>query len=420
MNRNQQTYLYTDMATELYRSAKRHGTAPIISDGNPLHDSGIDYAERFFGTVRTEKLVIASEEAVSALGKSRGTYYTVHTGDLRTLTEPQYRSCADAVRYAVSEAAVQLCPSLRPKPSDPPSALSEAHGYAHEQPAVSPEWDIEGHLRNVPPAAVTGDTHAAAVKAEGEPFRSSDSADASAVTDIPPTPEPDEAQPHPLTVLAVGLGNPALTPDALGPMCVRHLTVTGHLYGTDGSPIPPALPRAAHRLCAVTPLAAGQTGIETLTLVRGAVDAVHPDLVILIDALAACETATLTATVQISTTGISPGGGVGNRRQPIDRSTLGVPVMTVGVPTVISTGALLFRAFEAADLIADDRTDAAADERFRRALAAADAGYVTPNNIEASVAAFARLTAQTVNALVLGPKLAAQLYCGPSYEQELF
>ena len=159
----------------------------------------------------------------------------------------------------------------------------------------------------------------------------------------------------------------------------------------------------------IAPGVIGQTGIETLDLVRGAIDASHPDLVILIDALAACETETLTSTVQVSTTGVTPGGGVGNRRQALDRDALGVPVMTVGVPTVISAKALIYRALTGAGVITEDGGNPTEDALLHRALASADAGYVTPNNIDASVSAYARLLAQVINELVLGRTLAAQL-----------
>ena len=209
-----------------------------------------------------------------------------------------------------------------------------------------------------------------------------------------------------MTVLAVGLGNPALTTDALGPMCVSHLHVTRHIVDMSSQDIP--LDGIMHRLCAITPLVLGKTGIETLDLVRGAVQAVHPDLVILIDALAASELGSLAKTIQISTTGISPGGGVGNKRQPLDRETLGVPVMTVGVPTVVAASTLIYRALEGAGILEqDDCLNTDQKELLHRALASADVGYVAPKDIDESMTVFSRLLAQTINELVLGPKLAA-------------
>jgi spore protease len=161
----------------------------------------------------------------------------------------------------------------------------------------------------------------------------------------------------------------------------------------------------------MTPLVLGQTGMETLELVGGAVRAVQPDLVILIDALAASELDTLTKTVQISTTGIHPGGGVGNKRQSLDRDSLGVPVMTIGVPTVIAASTLVYRALDDADLLSEAApADSTHNARWSRALSAADIGYVAPKDIDASVAEHARLLADAINELALGTDLAASVH----------
>ena len=413
MKTNFKQYLYTDMATELYRSALSDGHHPVTPTGNPLHDSGIDYTERYFDGIRAEKLVIADDEASGVIGKSIGTYYTVHTGDLRLLSEMQYFACQRAIRASLLDAAAQLCPDFKipidgvrnngiggvptdygfDKGTVLPTHIDDPGKDAWDRNPVSPEWDQEGHLYNAPPAAFIDPAENREIRAEGEPFLTPDS-ERSAVTDIPTTSPSDLTPARPMTVLAVGLGNPALTPDALGPMSISRLHVTRHL--TD------ALGADTHRLCAVTPLVLGQTGIETLELVQGAVRAVEPDLVILIDALAASEPDTLIKTVQISTTGIHPGSGVGNKRQSLDRTSLGVPVMTVGVPTVIAASTLIYRALEDAALTAHNVCP-------NRALTAADIGYVAPKEIDAAVAEYAHLLADAVNALILGTDLAASV-----------
>ena len=416
MKANLRQYLSTDMAAELYRSAQTAHSHPACPTGNPLHDSGIEYQESDFDGIRREKLVIATAEASDAIGKSIGTYYTVHTGNLQLHTERAYTACQAAIRASLLDAAAQLCPDFRlptdgvtnheigGTPADHgfangsvlPTTLDDAGEGAWDRLAVSPEWDQGAQMYNAPPAALTDTKAADTVRAEGEPLIGAD-ADRTAVTDIPPVPASDLTPFRPMTILAVGLGNPGLTPDALGPMTVSHLHVTRHL--TDGSI--PAFDSTVHKLCAVTPLVLGQTGIETLELVRGAVRAVEPDLVILIDALAASEIATLTMTVQISTTGIHPGGGVGNKRQALDRDSLGVPVMTVGVPTVIASSALICRVLEDAEVITED-TDASLLQRLHRALSDGDIGYVAPKDIDADVTSYARLIADAVNALALG------------------
>ena len=144
-------------------------------------------------------------------------------------------------------------------------------------------------------------------------------------------------------VLVVGLGNPCLASDAVGPFTVREITVTRHLKDTM-----PALFAAfgGIPIAALSPGVVGQTGIETAELVRGAAETVRPALVIAVDALAAKEPGRLASTVQLSDTGIRPGSGVGNRRTAIDRSLLGVPVIAVGVPTVIDADTLILGALE--------------------------------------------------------------------------
>lgn len=133
-------------------------------------------------------------------------------------------------------------------------------------------------------------------------------------------------------VLVAGLGNRAMTPDALGPGTADHLLVTRHL----GKILPMLRP--------VSSLAAGvlgTTGMEAAEWVRGTAERVKPEAVILVDALCAREPRRLCATVQLSDTGLVPGSGVGNHRLALDRESLGVPVLSVGVPTVMDAGKLL-------------------------------------------------------------------------------
>ena len=143
------------------------------------------------------------------------------------------------------------------------------------------------------------------------------------------------------SVLVAGLGNADMTPDAVGPETVRHLFITRHLQ------TPNALAGFPHALCeiaAFSPGVLGQTGLETQELVRGAVGAARPDLVIAIDALAARETARLGTTVQLADNGIQPGGGIGRGRRELTKDTVGVPVMARGVPTVVNSATLILDA----------------------------------------------------------------------------
>lgn len=148
-------------------------------------------------------------------------------------------------------------------------------------------------------------------------------------------------------IFAAGLGNAEMTADAIGPKTVGYLTATRHLreheeqlYHSIG----------CSALSALAPGVLGQTGIETLELLRGAVGYVKPDLVVVVDALAARSCSRLASTVQISDAGISPGSGVANHRAAITKETLGVPVISVGVPTVVNSATLVYDALQEAGI----------------------------------------------------------------------
>lgn len=132
--------------------------------------------------------------------------------------------------------------------------------------------------------------------------------------------------------MVVGLGNRAMTADAVGAMALENLLVTRHMVK--------ALPLQFHTFTPVSALQTGVTGctgLETLEIVQGVASQIRPAAVIVIDALAARERKRLCATVQLSDTGLIPGSGVGNHRAAINKDTLGVPVIAVGLPTVISS-----------------------------------------------------------------------------------
>jgi spore protease len=134
------------------------------------------------------------------------------------------------------------------------------------------------------------------------------------------------------TFLVAGLGNDNITPDALGPMCAKKIFSTRHFenFTELRQNLPDLNPVAA-----ISTGVLGQTGIETAEYINGIVEFVKPDVVIIVDALACGRLSSLGKTVQLSDTGITPGAGVGNFRKTIDKSTLGVPVVTMGVPTVM-------------------------------------------------------------------------------------
>jgi spore protease len=151
----------------------------------------------------------------------------------------------------------------------------------------------------------------------------------------------------PESILVCGLGNRYITSDALGSEVLNNLIVTRHLK-EENSRIFAAL--GGRSVSALAPGVVGQTGIETLELIRGAVGSVKPDIVIVIDALAASELDHLATTVQITDTGIAPGSGIGNKRRAINRETLGCPVIAIGVPTVVESSTLVYAALSEAGI----------------------------------------------------------------------
>lgn len=139
--------------------------------------------------------------------------------------------------------------------------------------------------------------------------------------------------------LIVGLGNWRVTPDALGPKVVSKILVTRHAMGTGN--IPDSLENCVRATSAIAPGVMGLTGIETAEIVKGIVDRIKPDLIIAVDALAARKTSRINTTIQMSDTGISPGAGMGNKRMSLDKETMGVPVIAIGVPTVVDAATLV-------------------------------------------------------------------------------
>ena len=172
-------------------------------------------------------------------------------------------------------------------------------------------------------------------------------------------------------VLVIGLGNRAMTPDAVGPLAADHVLVTRHLIS--------AMPRQFSGFRPVSVLRTGvlgTTGVESAESVRGLAAEVKPACVIAVDALASRRTGRVCAAVQLSDTGIIPGSGVGNHRSPLNAGTLGVPVIAIGVPTVVDSATL------AADLLEESGItdyDAEALQKSRQNL------MVTPRDIDQQV-----------------------------------
>jgi spore protease len=163
-------------------------------------------------------------------------------------------------------------------------------------------------------------------------------------------------------ILVVGLGNWNITPDALGPKVVDHLLVTRHIKEY----IPEQIDESVRSVCAVAPGVLGITGIETSEIIKGIVDRIKPDVVIAIDALASRKLERVNTTIQIADTGINPGSGVGNNRKQLSKETLGVPVIAIGVPTVVDAATM---ANDTIDLVIDSMIEGASkDSEFYKVL----------------------------------------------------
>ena len=144
------------------------------------------------------------------------------------------------------------------------------------------------------------------------------------------------------TVLLVGLGNWNATPDALGPQVIKYSLVTRHIK----EHTPAELHGNLRSVCALSPGVLGLTGIETAEIIKGVVDRVKPDLIIAVDALASASVERISTTIQIADTGINPGSGVGNQRLGLDQESMGVPVLAIGVPTVVNAGVIAHSTLE--------------------------------------------------------------------------
>lgn len=142
-----------------------------------------------------------------------------------------------------------------------------------------------------------------------------------------------------LSVLVVGLGNASVTPDSLGPRVLNNLQVTRHLDGEYGADF--LKERKLPSISGIIPGVMAQTGMETAEILKGVILQTHPDLVIVIDALAARSVRRLGTTIQLTDTGIHPGSGVGNHRHSLTAESLGVPVLAIGVPTVVGAAAIV-------------------------------------------------------------------------------
>lgn len=217
------------------------------------------------------------------------------------------------------------------------------------------------------------------------------------------------------TVLVAGLGNWNVTPDALGPRVVSKLLVTRHLKQL----IPEHIDEGINPVCALAPGVLGLTGIETAEIIQGVIEKIKPDYVIAIDALASRKMERVATTIQIGNTGIGPGSGVGNKRMALNKESLGVPVIAIGVPTVVDAATM---ANDTIDMIIDELIRQSKDNKeFYEIIKKVDKNekyimikeilnpyisdlMVTPKEIDGLIEDMAKIIANSIN-LALHPSL---------------
>jgi len=194
---------------------------------------------------------------------------------------------------------------------------------------------------------------------------------------------PSSKQKKPV-ILLVGLGNRMVTSDSLGPNVIDRINITRHIQTEFGEY---ALDeRQQYLICSIVPGVMAQTGMDTSEIIQGIVKKIKPDMVIAIDALAARSSKRLNRTIQIADTGIKPGSGVGNHRSEISKATLGVNVLSIGVPTVV----------EAAAIVHDANTESEVPPHL-------NGMYVTSKDIDEAVCKLSNVIADALNLSFVTP-----------------
>ena len=190
-----------------------------------------------------------------------------------------------------------------------------------------------------------------------------------------------------LNILICGLGNRHITSDAVGPLVIKDITATSHLEKAD---VELFKLLNSHSVSAISPGVVGQTGIETINLIKGAVSSVKPNILIVVDALCSKSVDRLASTIQICDTGISPGSGIGNKRHAINKETVGIPVIAIGVPTMVSSSTLVYEALQKAEItnISDKLTEI---------LENGKSFFVTLNENDVVISSLASLIASALN-----------------------
>lgn len=201
-------------------------------------------------------------------------------------------------------------------------------------------------------------------------------------------------------VLVAGLGNRNLTADALGPQVVDHLFVTRHLVKEFGAEF--AKRNQMEAMSAISPGVMGQTGMESSEIIKGIITETKPDLLVVIDALASRSVHRLNTTIQITDTGISPGAGVGNNRNALNKESLGVTVIALGVPTVVDAATIVDETMETAlrkKGFSDQEIEQFLSEMNNREENEMGNMFVTPKNIDDSIKRLSYTISEALNSV---------------------
>lgn len=185
-----------------------------------------------------------------------------------------------------------------------------------------------------------------------------------------------------LCVLVVGLGNEEITPDALGPFVLKNVNVTRHIFNEFGES---TLSDSGNIICGISPGVMAQTGMETLEIVRGISKEIQSDCIIIVDALAARSVKRLFRTIQFTDVGIIPGSGVGNHRNEITHNSVGVPVISIGVPTVIDAFTMV------SDVLNKNR------KMQNYTQSKLNGMFVTPKDIDEEICVMGEILAEGIN-----------------------
>lgn len=279
-------YRRTDLAAECYPITEKEKEKAKQADND-----GLVYSSEQKNGIEIVRLDVTNTDGEKKLGKERGSYITVNIGRIWQKSSEEQSRIADLL---TEELRVLLNKSLEKEAAENPS-----------------------NSRKTP-------------KSSSNPENTS-----------------SDIAKHDGCALIVGLGNRKITADALGPLCTDGINVTRHVRIADRTLFEKL---GADEIAAIAPGVAGQTGIETSDLIKSIVKSISPYVIIAIDALAARSIDRLGTTVQLCDAGISPGSGIGNLRGAVNRETMGVPVIAIGVPTIVDSSTLVCDALEKAGM----------------------------------------------------------------------